>query len=145
MSPHVWVEMDAANAFWVIRSLYLLSPCYCTAQSICDDILHLEHDSHAVSHPIMGPCSKLFHILKCITEIWSGIFSHYMRALCKVCEPTLLLQVGTFWRCIDGLFFKVWQVMHLLQCSTLFSKMCCRPLITLKFLASELPFHGWKS
>jgi hypothetical protein len=22
--------------------------------------------------------------------------------------------------------------------------MCCRPLITSKFLASELPFHGWK-
>jgi hypothetical protein len=26
-----------------------------------------------------------------------------------------------------------------------FSKMCCRPLITLKFLALELPLHGWKS
>jgi len=28
-----------------------------------------------------------------------------------------------------------WQVMH-------FSKTCCRPLITSKFLASELLFHG---
>jgi hypothetical protein len=38
-----------------------------------------------------------------------------------------------------------WQAMHLLQRSTHFSKTCCRPLITSKFLASELPFHGWKS
>jgi hypothetical protein len=30
-----------------------------------------------------------------------------------------------------------WQAMH-------FSKTCCRPLITSKFLASELSFHGWK-
>jgi hypothetical protein len=37
------------------------------------------------------------------------------------------------------------QAMHFLQHSTHFSKTCCRPLITLKFLASELPFHGWKS
>jgi hypothetical protein len=37
-----------------------------------------------------------------------------------------------------------WQVMNL-QRSTHLSKMCCRPLITSKFLASELPFHGWKS
>jgi hypothetical protein len=38
-----------------------------------------------------------------------------------------------------------WQVMHFLQHSTHFSKTCCRPLITSKFLALELPFHGWKS
>jgi hypothetical protein len=38
-----------------------------------------------------------------------------------------------------------WQAMHFLQHSTHFSKTCCRPLITSKFLASELPFHGWKS
>jgi hypothetical protein len=37
------------------------------------------------------------------------------------------------------------QAMHFLQRSTHFSKTCCRPLITSKFLASELPFHGWKS
>jgi hypothetical protein len=35
--------------------------------------------------------------------------------------------------------------MHLLQRSTHFSKTCCRPLIISKFLASELPFHDWKS
>jgi hypothetical protein len=38
-----------------------------------------------------------------------------------------------------------WQAMHFLQRSTHFFKTCCRPLITSKFLASELPFHGWKS
>jgi hypothetical protein len=38
-----------------------------------------------------------------------------------------------------------WQAMHFLQRSTHFSKTCCRPLIISKFLASELPFHSWKS
>jgi hypothetical protein len=38
-----------------------------------------------------------------------------------------------------------WQVMHFLQCSTHASKTCYRPLITSKFLALELPTHGWKS
>jgi hypothetical protein len=38
-----------------------------------------------------------------------------------------------------------WQAMRFLLRSTHFSKTCCRPLITLKFLASELDFHGWKS
>jgi hypothetical protein len=31
----------------------------------------------------------------------------YMKAVCKVCGLTLLLQVGTLWRCSDGLFFEV--------------------------------------
>jgi hypothetical protein len=38
-----------------------------------------------------------------------------------------------------------WQAINFLQRSTQFSKTCCRPLISSKFLASELPFHGWKS
>jgi hypothetical protein len=37
-----------------------------------------------------------------------------------------------------------WQAMHFLQRSTHFSKTRCRPLITLKFLAWELPFRCWK-
>jgi hypothetical protein len=36
------------------------------------------------------------------------------------------------------------QEMPFLQRSIHFSKTCCRPLITSKFLASELPFHGCK-
>jgi hypothetical protein len=35
--------------------------------------------------------------------------------------------------------------MNYLQCSIYFLKACCRPLITSKFLASELPLHGSKS
>jgi hypothetical protein len=37
-----------------------------------------------------------------------------------------------------------WQAMYFLQRSTHFSKTCCRPFITSKFLAWKLPFHGWK-
>jgi hypothetical protein len=29
------------------------------------------------------------------------------RAVCKVCGLTLLLRVGTLWKCGDGLFFEV--------------------------------------
>jgi hypothetical protein len=35
--------------------------------------------------------------------------------------------------------------MHFIQCSIHFSKTCCKPLITSKFLALEHSFHGWKS
>jgi hypothetical protein len=38
-----------------------------------------------------------------------------------------------------------WQAMNFLQRSTHFSKTCCKPLITLKFFASELTFRVWKS
>jgi hypothetical protein len=38
-----------------------------------------------------------------------------------------------------------WQAMHFIQRHTHLSTTCCRPLITSKFLASEFPFHGWKS
>jgi hypothetical protein len=35
------------------------------------------------------------------------IIASYTRAVCKVLELTLLLLVGTLWRCGDGLFFEV--------------------------------------
>jgi hypothetical protein len=38
-----------------------------------------------------------------------------------------------------------WQATHVLQRSAYFSKKCCRPVITSKFLASELSFYVWKS
>jgi hypothetical protein len=41
--------------------------------------------------------------------------------------------------------FLPWQPMNFLQRSIHFLKTCYRPLIISKFLASELPFHGWKS
>jgi hypothetical protein len=76
------------------------------------------------------------------------------RAVCKVHGLTLLLQVGTLWRCRDSLFLKVpplgkW---HLLRCSTHFSKTRCRlfaasfrRIVEQVVLTSKLPFHGWKS
>jgi hypothetical protein len=71
----------------------------------------------------------------------------YSRAVWKFRGLYLLLLVGTLWTWGDGLFSKYlhWQAMHFLQRSTDFSKTWCRPLITSKFLASELPFHVWKS
>jgi hypothetical protein len=36
-----------------------------------------------------------------------------------------------------------WKAMYFLQRSTHFSKTCCRPLITSKFLALEFSFHGY--
>jgi hypothetical protein len=38
-----------------------------------------------------------------------------------------------------------WRGIHFLQRFTHFSKTCCRPLITSKFVASELRFRCWKS
>jgi hypothetical protein len=46
---------------------------------------------------------------------------------------------------VSFLKYLPWQVMHFLQQSTHFLKMCCRLLITSELLASELPFYGWKS
>jgi hypothetical protein len=46
---------------------------------------------------------------------------------------------------VSFLKYLPWQAMFFLQRSTHFSKMCCIPSITSKFLGSELPFHGWKS
>jgi hypothetical protein len=48
------------------------------------------------------------------------------------------------WRSLFSKYLP-WQATHFLQRFTHFSKTCCRPLITSKFLASELPSHGWKS
>jgi hypothetical protein len=83
----------------------------------------------------------------CKFPISIGLHYWHTRAVGKVGGLTLLLWVGTLCRRGDGLFFEYlpWQVMHFLQRSTHFSKTCCRPLITSKFLASELPLHGLKS
>jgi hypothetical protein len=44
---------------------------------------------------------------------------------------------------VSFLKYLPWQVMHILQCSTHFSKKCCRLLVTSKFLALELQkLHG---
>jgi hypothetical protein len=46
---------------------------------------------------------------------------------------------------VSFLKYLPWQAMHFLQRSTHSSKTCCRPLITSKFLASQLLCHGPKS
>jgi hypothetical protein len=95
------------------------------------------------------PCAKYqrIHLENMPTPISLSFLLVSTTAVCKVRGLTLLLRVETMWRCGDGLFLKYlpWQTIHFLQRSTHFSKTCCRPLMTLKFLASELPFHGWKS
>jgi hypothetical protein len=48
------------------------------------------------------------------------------------------------WRSLFSKYLPL-QTMHFLQLSTHSSKTCCKPLITSKFLASEIHFHGWKS
>jgi hypothetical protein len=92
--------------------------------------------------PFTDTNERTNHRLTCRMTDWST------RAVFEVRGLTLLHRVGTLWRCGDGLFSKYlpWQAMHFLQRSTHFSKTCCRPLITSKFLASsELPFHVWKN
>jgi hypothetical protein len=68
------------------------------------------------------------------------------RAVWKVRGLTLLMESEPCGGTVTVSFSKYlpWQAMQFLQRSTHFSKTCCRPLITSKFLASELPFHGWK-
>jgi hypothetical protein len=79
--------------------------------------------------------------------------------LLPVSLPCLFRIVCLFQSCLAFLYFPFcggavtvsfskylpWQAMHFLQRSTHVSKICCRSLITSKFLASGLPFHGWKS
>jgi hypothetical protein len=42
-----------------------------------------------------------------VTIVFSVLDTEYTRAICKVLELTLLLRVGTLWRCGDGLFLEV--------------------------------------
>jgi hypothetical protein len=83
----------------------------------------------------------------CVRYKLKGSWNVCTRSVCKVRGLTLLLRAGTLWRCGDGLFFEVPPLASdaLLQRSNHFSKTCCRLLITSKYLATELPFHGCKS
>jgi hypothetical protein len=111
------------------------------AESPC---LHLQvyvlHEGFQFKHNLI--------IIKCLLVQFSFPVTKICTvAVCKVRGLILLLRVGTLCRCGDGLFFDVPPLANdaFLQRSTYFSKTCCRPLITSKFLASELPFHGLKS
>jgi hypothetical protein len=91
------------------------------------------------------------------------LYHIYTRDALKVCGLSLLLGVGTLWRCSDGLFFKVpplvsdalLTMLHPLL-ENMLQTICHKLqegsgigsfdlLITLKFVALELPFHCWKS
>jgi hypothetical protein len=84
----------------------------------------------------------VFRYMCHITELQSCIC---VTAVCKVHRLTLLLQVRTLWRCCDSLFFEVPPLASDTLLTTPHPLLCCRPLITSKFLASELSFHGCRS
>jgi hypothetical protein len=65
-----------------------------------------------------------------------------MRVICKVYYSKSELCGGAV--IVSFSKYLPWQVMHFLQFTIHFLRMCCSPLITLKF-ALELPFHSWKS
>jgi hypothetical protein len=69
-----------------------------------------------------------------------GLFEKFMdspfHSESELCEGTVTVSFSKF---------LPWQAMHFLQSPTHFSKTCWRQLISSKFLASELPFHGLKS
>jgi hypothetical protein len=83
------------------------------------------------SEYLIGEC---FHGYKCnygenVAKIEVWLTGLYMRAVCKVRGLTLLLRVGTMWRCGDGLFLEVPPLANdklFIQRSTQFSKNCCR-------------------
>jgi hypothetical protein len=65
----------------------------------------------------------------------------------KVRGLTLLLRVGTLCRCGDGLFFEVSPLASDALLSALHPLLenALQTVDHFKILASELPFHGWKS
>jgi hypothetical protein len=70
-----------------------------------------------------------------------------MRAVCKVHELTLLLWVGTLWRCGDSLLFKVPPLASDALLTTLhpFLKNMLMTVDHLKISCLVATFHGWKS
>jgi hypothetical protein len=71
----------------------------------------------------------------------------YTRAVWQVRRLSLLLRVGTSWRCGDGLFFEVPPLASdaLLTTLHLLLGYVLQTVSISKFLASELPFHVWES
>jgi hypothetical protein len=65
--------------------------------------------------------------------MWAGSNT---RVVCKVRGGAVTVSFSNYLPC---------QAMHFLQRFTHFSETCCRPLITSKFLASEVHFRGWKA
>jgi hypothetical protein len=88
----------------------------------------------------------LLEIVQHLSNTLNPLFVRYLNwlgAVCKVRGLTLLLRVGALWRCGDGLFFEAPPLTSNALLTTLHPLL--ENVFTSKFLASELPFHGWKS
>jgi hypothetical protein len=84
-------------------------------------------------------------ISRAVTSFIVGNIQLPTRAVCKVRGLALLLRIGTLRRCGDGLFFEVPPLASDALLTTIHLLLENVLLITSKFLASELHFHGWKS
>jgi hypothetical protein len=107
---------------------------------------------HSLFHVILAVSGvqqmfREFGIISVLPNVFTVFFVSYTRAVCKVRGLTYYFDSELFGGVVTVSFSKYfpWQAKHFIQRSTHFSKTCCRPLIISKFLASELPFHGWKS
>jgi hypothetical protein len=98
------------------------------------------HLLHSGPHCVQGCCTIAPLVILCIDTLFiyegrlKSSWTHYS-------ESELYGGAVT----VSFSKYLPWQVMHFLQRSTHFSKTCCRPLITSKFLASEPLFHVCKS
>jgi hypothetical protein len=71
----------------------------------------------------------------------------FMTAIRKVCGLTLLLRVGTLWRCGDGLFFEVPPLASDALLTTLHPLLenVLQTIDHFEISCLGAPFHGWKS
>jgi hypothetical protein len=97
-------------------------------------------------------------------KLWNPLLCHFLQPPVPVVSVVLKnsQSMGPFANFVDSPYYSEselyggavtvslskylpWQAMHFLEHSTHFSKTCCRPLFSSKFLALEFPFHSWKS
>jgi hypothetical protein len=78
-----------------------------------------------------------------ILRLYRSIFEKIRRPFAKFVDSPYYFESDVHGGAMTVSFSKYlpWQAMQFSQRSTHFSKTCHRPLITSKFLASELPFH----
>jgi hypothetical protein len=95
-----------------------------------------------------------------ITPLWTFLLKIAHQNLLRTTNSEQSIFRGPFEKFVDSSYYSEsefcggavtvsfskylpWQAVHFVQRSTHSSKTCCRLFITSKFLASELPFHGW--
>jgi hypothetical protein len=79
---------------------------------------------------------SLYEIMQYVRRLFEKFLDSPYYSELELCGGAVTVSFSRYLPC---------QAMHFLQRSIHFPKTCCRPLITSKFLASELPFHNWKS